>query len=147
MTKKMQFCYEYPRPALTVDCIILKKEENDIELLLIQRAQEPFKGKWALPGGVVDEDETTEKAAERELTEETGIRTQNLKQLHTFSEPDRDPRGRTVSVVYYAFVERNILTKAGDDAAKAEWFPINKLPELAFDHSEIIKYAINELNL
>ena len=147
MILKKQFCYEYPRPALCSDCIILRKKANRIEVLLIQRAYDPFRGMWAFPGGFVDEDETTDQAAKRELFEETGIECFDLQQLHTFSEPNRDPRGRTVSVVYYAFVDPETNVKAGDDAKNAEWFPIEKLPELAFDHSKIIEFAEKTLEL
>ena len=148
MEKTSKFCYDYPRPALTSDCIILNKNDDVIKVLLIKRAYEPFKKHWAFPGGFVDSDETTLQAAKRELIEETGITVEELKQLQTFSDIGRDPRGKTVSVVYYAFVSsENISVKAGDDATEAEWFDINKLPELAFDHADIMDFAVKQLEL
>lgn len=147
MSKKKQYCYDFPRPALTADCILFRRKGSDLELLLIQRAFEPFKGNWALPGGFVDMDETTYEAAVRELAEETGIQCKELKQLYTFSELGRDPRGKTVSVVYYAFMNANIEANAGDDAAEANWFSINNLPDLAFDHLKIIEFAIKKLDI
>jgi len=148
MSKRKQYCYDYPRPALTSDCIILRKNKTATEILLIQRAYAPYKGYWALPGGFVDPEETTQEAARRELYEETGIDSVNLTQLHTFSELDRDPRGRTVSVVYYSIIENaEISVKAGDDASNTEWFSLKTLPKLAFDHSKIIEFAIEMLDL
>ncbi|OFX24789.1 MAG: NUDIX hydrolase [Bacteroidetes bacterium GWA2_31_9] len=134
----MSFTYEYPRPALTADCIILHKLGKSFELLLIKRKHEPFENHWALPGGFMDMDETIENAASRELLEETGLIIENLKQFKTYSSINRDPRGRTVSVIFYGFVDENQLPKAGDDATEVKWFNINDLPKLAFDHETII---------
>jgi len=141
----MNYSYAYPRPALTVDAVIFKHKGNTCELLLIQRKNEPFKGKWALPGGFVDMDETVEEAVERELLEETGLSGIELHQMHTFSAINRDPRGRTVSVVFWGIVENNAVPVSGDDAADANWFQIDKLPGLAFDHDEVTKMAIKKI--
>ena len=148
MNKNRKFCYEYSRPALTSDCIILNKDDADIKVLLIKRAHEPFKGLWAFPGVFVDMHETTFEAAKRELFEETGITVEDLKQLQTFSDIGRDPRGRTVSVVYYAYVsaDKNNIS-AGDDASEARWFSINKLPKLALDHTMILDFAKKKLSV
>lgn len=147
MKKDKQFCYEYPRPALCTDCIIFSKIKDEIKILLIERAYDPFKGFWAFPGGFVDPDETTLEAAKRELYEETGITVNDLTQLHTFSDIDRDPRGRTVSVVYYAFLNKPVEINAGDDAKHVKWFSLKKLPALAFDHSMILNFARKQLSV
>jgi 8-oxo-dGTP diphosphatase len=130
------FTYLYPRPAVTVDAIIFSKRQNSV--LLIERGNDPFKGKWALPGGFIEMDEELETACRRELEEETGIRVGEMKQFRAFGGVNRDPRHRTISVVFFAFTEQEITPKAGDDAALAQWFPIAKLPELAFDHGQIL---------
>lgn len=140
-----KYCYEYPRPALTTDVVVFNLLENTLRILFIKRGIEPFKGKWALPGGFVEMDETTKEAASRELNEETGIVGLDLNQLHTFSKIDRDPRHRTVSVVYFTLTKDEIEITPGDDAKETEWHPINKLPSLAFDHSTIIEHAIKRL--
>ncbi|HBG48144.1 MAG TPA: NUDIX hydrolase [Cyanobacteria bacterium UBA9971] len=136
---------EYKNPALTTDIILFSCDgEKDLKVLLIKRKYEPFKDKWAFPGGFVEYDEELETAAHRELEEETGIKDLCLKQLGTFGRVGRDPRGRTVSVVYYAFVDdaSKLNVKAQDDAKDARWFNIKKLPELAFDHAEILDCAL-----
>jgi 8-oxo-dGTP diphosphatase len=138
----MAVTYSYPRPALTVDSVVFKQKTNQAEVLLIQRDKPPFEGMWALPGGFVEMDETLEEAALRELEEETGITEVSLIQLHTFGAPDRDPRHRTVSVVFWGWLESNQKAVAGDDARSLRWFDINKLPELAFDHKMILQMAI-----
>lgn len=130
------YTYSYPRPAVTVDAILISKQNS---VLLIERGREPFKGKWALPGGFIDMDEPLETACMRELEEETGIRITILKQFKAFGAVDRDPRHRTISVIFYAFTENELIARAGDDAAKAQWFPIDQLPELAFDHQLILE--------
>lgn len=146
MNIKGNYCYEYPRPALTVDCIILTEVLNEIKILLIKRKYAPFKDKWAFPGGFVDMDETAEEAAKRELEEETGLIANDLIQIHTFSNVNRDPRGRKISVVYYSMqTYENVKIKAGDDAKEVSWFSINILPELAFDHQEILEFTLVKL--
>mgnify|MGYP001826255643 CR=1 FL=1 len=142
----MNYTYKYPRPALTVDIAVFKKTIARYKILLIKRKSDPFMGMWALPGGFVDLDETIEVAAKRELFEETNLSNILLEQFHVFSEVDRDPRGRTVSVVFVGFLEEPKEIKAGDDAVEACWFEIINLPELAFDHLKIIR-MIEEMRL
>lgn len=136
MSNDNTFCYKYPRPAFTVDAIIY----NDDNILLIQRKNEPYKGRWALPGGFMNMDETPEIAAIRELEEETGLVFDELLQFKTFGDIDRDPRHRTISTVFYGNYKNAIskIINAGDDAEDTKWFYINNLPDLAFDHSKII---------
>ncbi len=143
----MPYSYEYPRPALTVDCVIFGLDEStQLKILLIQRGHDPYKGSWALPGGFVDMNETLESAALRELYEETGVKDLFIEQLYTFGNPDRDPRGRVVSVAYYALVNlEDHPVVARSDAEGVAWFPINQLPRLAFDHWEIFTVALNRL--
>jgi len=142
----MSYVYEYPRPALTVDIIIFLKEKKDTKILLIQRGRYPFEGCWALPGGFADMNETLEEAAKRELQEETGLKNIELSQFYTFGDLNRDPRGRTVSVVYYGFVKaENSTVKGGDDARDAKWFSLKNLPLLAFDHNTIIMKALKKI--
>lgn len=144
--KKEKYCYEYPRPALTTDCIIFGFDDYELKILLIERAYDPFKNKWALPGGFVNMDETTEEGALRELHEETGLKNVFIEQLYTFSDVERDPRGRVVSVAYFALIKlEDYSIHAGDDASQAEWFSVNDLPELAFDHDLIINIALERL--
>lgn len=137
----MSYTYKYPRPAVTADCIVITKEA-DPKVLLIQRGDEPFKGCWAFPGGFMDMDETTEQCAIRELEEETGLVVTTIHQIGAYSKVDRDPRGRTVSVVYLAVVDSPVAVIGKDDAAKAEWWPLSALPKLAFDHDEIMTDVI-----
>jgi 8-oxo-dGTP diphosphatase len=142
----MPFRYEYPRAALTVDCVVFGLDEGDLKVLLIQRGLDPFKGKWALPGGFVRVDETLDTAAARELEEETGVRDVFLEQLYTFSAVKRDPRERVISVAYYALVNlADHATRAATDASDAQWFPAAKPPRLAFDHDEILNTALTRL--
>ncbi len=133
----MTFTYEYPRPAVTTDCIILRGKDP-MEVLLIERKHEPFMGNWALPGGFVEIDEDIPEGAKRELQEETGLDKVNLEQFRTYGKPGRDPRGRTISVVYYGFVDPDEQAIAGDDASNVRWFDIKDLPPIAFDHAEIL---------
>src|SRR5229473_7334394 len=142
----MTFSYKYPRAALTVDCVVFGFDEGELKVLLIERALEPFKGRWALPGGFVRVDETLDEAARRELIEETGLKNVFLEQLYTFGAVDRDPRERVVSVAYYALVKlSDHRAKAATDAANAEWFTISRVPKLAFDHAEILAAALARL--
>lgn len=137
----MNYTYNYPRPAVTADCIVVTREQQP-KVLLIQRGIDPYKGCWAFPGGFMNMDETTEECAIRELKEETGLKVKTVYQVGTYSEVDRDPRGRTITVAYLAIVDKVTKVKGRDDAAKAEWFPVNNLPELAFDHDEILLDAV-----
>ena len=142
----MPYTYEYPRPMLTVDAVVFRKNKEIFEVLLIQRKHDPYEGMWALPGGYVDMEETVEEAVVRELQEETGLQFSSLKQLHTFSTIDRDPRGRTVSVIFYGTTEmKNSEVKGGDDANDARWFRVDNLPELGFDHIEAFKMAFSKM--
>lgn len=146
MNKNNKYCYEYPRPAVTADCIIFGIQNGQLHVLLIERGNEPFKGTWAFPGGFIDEDETIEACAARELKEETGLENIALEQFYTFSEPGRDPRGRTISVAFIAFINiEDFHPEAGDDAAKLQWFPVNALPVLAFDHEHVMSKALKNL--
>ncbi|MCI0638114.1 MAG: NUDIX hydrolase [Gemmataceae bacterium] len=146
MSKKA-FCYEYPRPAVTVD-IVLATREIQPRVLLIQRKKEPFAGRWALPGGFVELDETLEESARRELREETGLSVGRMEQLYTYGDPRRDPRGRVISVAFLARVSAGKLQpKAADDAANAGWFPLQRPPALAFDHAKILAFARRQLRL
>src|SRR6266550_1615981 len=142
----MPHTYQHPRAALTVDCVVFGLDESELKLLLIQRALEPFKGKWALPGGFVRVDETLDEAARRELVEETGLKNVFLEQLYTCGAVDRDPRERVVSVAYYALVKLSEHeAKAATDAANARWFLTSKVPRLAFDHADILSTAMARL--
>jgi len=131
---------------LTVDCVVFGFDEGELKVLLIQRALEPFKGRWALPGGFVRVEETLDEAARRELEEEAGLKNVFLEQLFTFGEVRRDPRERVVSVAHYALVKlSDHRAKAATDAANAEWFPVSKVPRLAFDHTDILAAALARL--
>jgi 8-oxo-dGTP diphosphatase len=132
------FSYKYPRPALTVDALVYVEENGTFSVLLIQRGIEPFKGKWALPGGFVNMEELLEAACKRELEEETGLKVDKMTQFKTFDAINRDPRHRTISVVFSAQLPEKAEVKGNDDAANAKWFSINDLPEMAFDHREIL---------
>lgn len=127
-----------PSIFLTVDILLFRTINGQQEILLIQRLKEPFKDCWALPGGFVDKGEDLEDAAKRELEEETSIKVTTLQQFRTYGKPDRDPRGHTVSVVFYGTVVETIIATANDDAKSVQWFSVNELPPLAFDHAEII---------
>jgi 8-oxo-dGTP diphosphatase len=144
----MGYTYQYPRPSVTVDCVVfgLDLEAEDLKVLLIQRKKDPFAGLWAFPGGFVEEDEMLEESAKRELQEETGISRLYLEQLYTFGDPGRDPRGHTVTVAYYALVKLiDHAPKAADDAKAVDWFSVSKPPKLAFDHGKILKMALARL--
>lgn len=132
---------------VTVDALIFKNIENQIYLLLIKRKNNPFMDYWAIPGGFVDENEDLETAAIRELFEETQIKIQNLEQLKAFGKPNRDPRSHVVSVAFFGFVNNNIQATAADDAKEAKWFSVKDLPNLAFDHQEIINFALTKIKL
>lgn len=143
---KAKYSYEYPRPAVAVDCAIFGFDGSGLHLLVIERDNEPLKGKWALPGGFVHTEETAEEAARRVLQEKVGVKNVFVEQLYTFSEIDRDPRDRVISISYYALVNsRQYKLIAGKDTVKAEWFPVSSLPKLAFDHDKITKMALQRL--
>src|SRR5574344_722190 len=142
--EEKKYCYKYPHPAVTTDCVIFGFDGNDIKVLLIERGIEPFKGKWAFPGGFLNMDETAAEGALRELKEETGLENAYIEQFNTYSEPDRDPRERVITIAHYALV-RIQEVKGGDDAAKAQWFPIDEVPQLAFDHDKILRDAMRKL--
>ena len=142
----MTYTYEYPRSALTVDCVVFGLDDEDLKVLLIRRGIEPFAGQWALPGGFVQIDETVEAAAMRELFEEADVENVFLEQLYTFSQIDRDPRERVISVAYYALVKMSDhRLKAATDALEAAWFSTDGMPALAFDHEKILAVARNRL--
>jgi len=137
---------DYPRPSVTTDVIVFTLREKVLQILLIRRRNPPFQGMWAIPGGFVDIDESLENAALRELEEETGVRDVYLEQLYTFGDPGRDPRGRTITVAYFALVPATTIhLHAGDDATEAHWWSIHTLPPLAFDHADILTYALQRL--
>lgn len=140
--KKQTYTYEYPRPAVTCDCVVFRYEGSTLKTLLIERGNEPYKGCWAIPGGFLNMDENGEQGALRELEEETGLKLQHAIEFGCFSEVNRDPRGRTISIAYYAITEEKDV-RGCDDAAKAQWFAINEIPPLAFDHDLILKKALN----
>jgi 8-oxo-dGTP diphosphatase len=143
----MPYTYEFPRPMLTVDCVVFGWDGRTLQVLLIQRKEDPCKGHWALPGGFVQMEEELEDAARRELEEETGLKDMYLEQLYTFGAIDRDPRGRVVTVAWYALIDLNRYAKpqGGSDTQDAAWFPLADLPKLPFDHPEILQTAIQRL--
>ena len=155
----MPFTYDYPRPAVTADTVLFAMRAEDLAVLLIKRKGTPFKGAWALPGGFVNANEPLDRAAARELQEETGVAGIPLEQLGAFGDPGRDPRGHTVTVAFYSFVVADTQPVAADDAADAAWHPLRALPlpswgerspvksrlKLAFDHAEIIDFARSRL--
>lgn len=142
--EKGEFTYPYPRPSVTTDCVIFGYDGKDLKLLLVERGIPPFKGMWALPGGYLQMDEDAIDGAKRELFEETGLRDAYIEQFRTFSAVDRDPRGRVITIAHLALV-RISEVKGGDDAAKARWFPLKDVPQLAFDHDMILREAMKAL--
>jgi 8-oxo-dGTP diphosphatase len=147
MNTKGKYVYDWPRPMVTVDAAVFTFSGDKARVLLINRGNEPFKGKWALPGGFVNMDEELEDAIVRELAEETGLAEVRLEQMRTFGTVGRDPRGRQITIVFMGIAtEGQDKIKAGDDAAQAQWFDIEKLPEnMAFDHNEVVRFAIEKL--
>ena len=142
--KEIKYHYKYPHPSVTTDCVIFGFDGTKLKVLLVERGIDPYKGHWAFPGGFLRMDETAETGALRELREETGLEGAYIKQFHTFSDPNRDPRERVLTIAYYALV-RIQEVKGGDDAARAEWFALDEVPTLAFDHDLILRMAQKEL--
>lgn len=144
--EEKKYYYKYPHPAITTDSVVFGFDGKTLNVLLIERGGEPYKGCWAIPGGFIHIDETIEDGAMRELKEETSVDNLYLEQFHVFSAVDRDPRERVITVAFFALVRKSDYhVIGGDDAVKAEWFTIGNLPELAFDHREIILMARERL--
>lgn len=142
--EELKYCYKYPHHSVTTDCVIFGFDGVSINVLLIERGLEPFQGKWALPGGFLRPDETASECAKRELEEETGLKEAYLEQFHTFTDVDRDPRERVITIAYYALVKKRQV-QGGDDARKAQWFKLEEIPHLAFDHDHILRVAMAKL--
>ena len=142
--EEKKYCYKYPHPAVTTDCVIFGFDGEELKVLLIERGITPYKGHWAFPGGFLNPNETAEEGARRELREETGLDSAHIEQLHTYSTPDRDPRERVITIAYIALVRIQDV-RGGDDAADAGWFPVENVPPLAFDHGEILRDALRRL--
>lgn len=138
--EEFKYHYKYPHPSVTTDCVIFGFDGASLKVLLVERGINPYKGRWAFPGGFLKMDESALQGAKRELFEETGLKDAYIHQFHAFSDPQRDPRERVITIAYYALV-RISEVKAGDDAAKAQWFPLDKVPSLAFDHDQILREA------
>ena len=142
----MSYTYDYPRPALTVDCAVFSPTDRSLEVLLIRRDEPPFEGQWATPGGFVEIDEPVAEAAPRELAEETGMRGVELVEFGVFDEPGRDPRGRMVAVAHWGLTRRDDHDlAAATDARDLDWFPVDELPQLAFDHDDLVTGALDAL--
>lgn len=143
-SKNNEYCYRYPHPAVTTDCVVFGFDGSELKVLLIKRGFEPYKGYWAFPGGFLNPDESAEEGALRELKEETGFTAEYIEQFHTYSNPDRDPRERVITIAYLALVKIGEVV-GGDDAAAADWFAVSNLPQLAFDHDVILRDATERL--
>ena len=141
---ELKYCYKYPHPAVATDCVIFGFDGVSIKVLLIQRGIEPYKDHWALPGGFVGIDESAEECARRELQEETGLQGVAVEQFHAFSDVNRDPRERVISIAYYALVKLSEV-RGGDDASEAQWFSYDDVPSLSFDHDRILRMALRHL--
>jgi 8-oxo-dGTP diphosphatase len=145
MSKKLK---KLEKAFIAVDAVIFSLFNNDLKILLIKRKFKPFKNKWALPGGRILKNEPLEKGLKRELKEEIGLNKKiNLEQFYTFTDPNRDPRGRVISVAYLGFINNQITLKPSSDVKEIKWFSLKKLPSLAFDHKKIINRALKHLNL
>lgn len=137
---------DYKQPSVTVDIVIFSVIDNDLKVLLIERGVEPFKDRWAIPGGFVQMNESLDEAAQRELIEETGVKDVYLEQLYSFGEINRDPRGRVITISYFALVNADrVKLRASTDVKDVKWFSIKKLPILAFDHKKILDYALKRM--
>ena len=141
------FTYQYPRPAVTVDMLIVDKSGSAPKILLIERRNNPFAGCWALPGGFVDENEDIDDAARRELREETSLVDVALHQFGAFGKPGRDPRGHTITIAYWGIAKNPQQACAADDAKTLKWFETSNLPPLAFDHLEIIQEGLKKIDI
>jgi len=141
---EQKYTYDYPRPAVTTDCVVFGFDGHDLKILLIERGIEPYKGCWAFPGGFLNMDETAEQGALRELKEETGLDLHYIKQVGAFSDVNRDPRTRVITIAFYALAKKSEV-QGGDDAAKAQWFALNEVPRLAFDHDYILRKTMEKL--
>lgn len=138
------YTYRYPHPAVTADCVLFCRDGQQLKVLLIERGNDPYKGCWAFPGGFMNMDETAEQCSLRELHEETGLVIEQVRQLGAYSAVDRDPRERVITVAFYAVIDQ-LPVQGGDDAAQAQWWPLDALPPLAFDHSQILHDALQRL--
>ena len=136
----LKYSYKYPHPSVTTDCVIFGFDGVKLKVLLVERGMAPYKGRWAFPGGFLNMDESAEEGALRELKEETGLEGAYIRQFHTFSAPQRDPRERVITIAYYALVKMQEV-KGGDDASDARWFALDEMPPLAFDHDQILRKA------
>ena len=148
MEEALPYKYQYPHPAVAADCLVFGYDGNSLKILLIRRKNDPYKGYWAVPGGFSNMDETIDETAKRELREETGLEGSDVELYGVFSKPDRDPRERVIGITYLTIIRLRDAV-GGDDAEKAQWFDINDLPELAFDHAqsvELAKQHLKELN-
>jgi len=145
MATKGKYVYDWPRPMVSVDIVVFAKTDDHTKVLLIKRGKEPYKDKWAFPGGFLEMDEELKSAALRELKEETGLGGVELKQMHTFGKIGRDPRGRQVTVAFIGVIDEDTEVKGGDDASEAKWFDIDDLGDMAFDHNQMAKMAISKL--
>ena len=143
--EEYQYHYKYPHPSVTTDCVIFGFDGNAVKVLLIERGGEPYKGCWAFPGGFLEMEESAEEGARRELMEETGLATAFVKQFHAFSDPDRDPRERVLTIAYYSLVRLSEV-KGMDDAKEAKWFALDEVPKLAFDHDEMLRLAKEDIS-
>ena len=138
--EELKYCYKYPHPSVTTDCVIFGFDGTKLSVLLVKRGVEPYKGSWAFPGGFMNMDESAEEGALRELQEETGLKGAYIRQFHTFTAPERDPRERVITIAYYALVRMQEVA-GGDDADDARWFTLDEVPQLAFDHDQILRKA------
>ena len=139
-------CLQNAKPSVTADIVIFTVKDGELKILLVKRSLEPFKNKWALPGGFVRLDESLEGAAKRELREETGVKDVYLEQLYTFGDPKRDIRGRVITVAYMALINsEDVKLRAQTDVSEAKWFSVKKIPSLAFDHKIILDYSLKRL--
>ena len=138
--EELKYCYKYPHPSVTTDCVIFGFDGTKLSVLLVKRGVEPYKGRRAFPGGFMNMDESAEEGALRELQEETGLKGAYIRQFHTFTAPERDPRERVITIAYYALVRMQEVA-GGDDADDARWFTLDEVPQLAFDHDQILRKA------